>query len=77
MILNFYLLFYTQKNMYTWYLYHFLGGILPIVEIIILWRKKRKPTKFHLISTIILYTISIFFFSITLIWLLFKDIIFI
>ncbi|SCL82635.1 hypothetical protein PP176A_0301 [Sporanaerobacter sp. PP17-6a] len=73
-ILNIYLLFYTRKNIYTWYLYHWIGGILPLIQIVILTKKKRESTKFYLLRVIILYTISIFFFSVALIWILMKDI---
>ncbi len=45
MILNFCLLFFIKKNIYTWYLYHFLGGVLPIVEIILLSKKVYLPNK--------------------------------
>ena len=71
-ILNIYLLFYTRKNIYTWYLYHWIGGILPLIQIVT--KKKRESTKFYLLRVIILYTISIFFFSVALIWILMKDI---
>lgn len=74
MVLNFYLLFYTRKNIYTWYLYHFLGGILPIIEIILLSKKKTKSTKLYTISVIILFIISIIFFSTFLMWVSMKDI---
>ena len=73
-ILNIYLLFYTRKNIYTWYLYPWIGGILPLIQIVILTKKKRESTKFYLLRVIILYTISIFFFSVALIWILMKDI---
>lgn len=74
MVLNFFLLFYTRKNIYTWYLYHFLGGILPIVEIIIITKSKIKSTKLYIIILIILCTISIIFFSTFLILVSMKDI---
>ncbi len=72
LIINFYLLLFTKKNIYTWYLYHFIGVILPLIQVIIL-TKKRKKSRFYSISVIVLYIISISFICLTFIWIIFYD----
>jgi len=72
-IINFYLLLFTKKNMYTWYLYNLIAAILPIIQVVVL-TKKEKKTWFYSLNIIALYVISIFFFFITFVSIFLKDV---
>lgn len=72
-LINLLLLFFTEKNILTWYLYISAAALLPLMQIVIL-TKEREKTRFYSINIIILYAVSIFFIFALLASIFLKDV---
>lgn len=71
-LINLFLLFFTEKNIFTWYLYTSVAALLPMIQIVIL-TKKREKRWFYSMNIIFLYVVSIFFIFVIFASILLKD----